>query len=82
MDGHINGISKESYLQVAEDPKARASFEFDIMEYVVDKVSCKQAKCDDKYLKKIYAWIAGAVLVGIMIGKEVIPWSSLVDLIL
>jgi len=82
MNGHINGISKESYVQVADDPKARASFEFDIMEYVVDKVSCKQQQCDNKYLKKLYAWIAGAVLVGIMIGKEIIPWGNLIDLVL
>ena len=81
MKGHINGISKESYLKVAQDPVARASFEFDIMEHISDTFKAQPGLCDRRFVKVKHLKLVGATLLGAVIAYEGVPWDTVWSII-
>ena len=87
MNGHINGTSKQSYLQVAEDPRLRASYEWDIMEYMADQLTALYTKfdqqpeiCGRKFIKRWHAYVFGGAILGLLVGLGIVEYDKIIEL--
>jgi hypothetical protein len=81
MDGHINGISKDTYLEAAKDAKMRASLDFDIMEHLSDRYTLQPQICGKRFVKRWQAIVAGAFILGALLGLGLLDYKDIIEII-